>query len=74
MGPLTPLDQVASEVAQVLGSKQASLDVLVKVILDNRIVSYYLLLVSQGVDCTLTKLYYVWFNTGCKVEQLDSFI
>lgn len=59
MGTLTLLDQVASEVAQVLGSKQASLDVLVRLVLDNSIGSYYLLLASQGVDCILTKLYYV---------------
>lgn len=59
MGTLTLLDQVAGEVAQVLGSKQASLDVLVRLVLDNSIGSYYLLLASQGVDCILSKLYYV---------------
>lgn len=53
----------------MLRSKQASLDVLVKVVLDNRIVPCYLLLVNQGVDCTLTKLY-----TVNKVEQSDSYI
>lgn len=57
MGFFIPLDQIASEVAQALGYnlKQTHLDVLVGVLLDNRIVPSHLP-AAQGVNCTLTKL------------------
>lgn len=55
MGFFIPLDQIASEVSQVLGYKRMSLAVLVRVVLDNRISPYYLLS-SQEVSCILTKL------------------